>query len=106
MRKKDTFLKYIISLVLSLSVSPLCFSQQVFPVRVEGAIIPPYSFDLSVYAFDRSQDVMFVATLQDPVEPFRTIKFRLSVLNDGEEIMATDPNYNPPHHYFSLTLSY
>jgi tetratricopeptide (TPR) repeat protein len=85
-----------LSFILLISASSVLKAQQVFPVRVEGMIISPYSFDLSVYAFERSQDIMFVATLQDPVEPFRLIKFRLSILNNGQEIMATNPNFNPP----------
>ena len=85
-----------LSIALMISASSSLKAQQVFPVRVEGMIVGPYSFDLSVYAFERSQDIMFVATLQDPVEPFRLIKFRLSILNNGQEIMATDPNFNPP----------
>lgn len=71
-------------------------AQQIFPVHVNGVLIPPHSLTLSDYNFDRAQDIMFFLTLQDPVERNRRVKLRFTVLHNGTEILTTDPNYNPP----------
>ena len=71
-------------------------AQQIFPVNVEGMLMGPHSLVLSDYGFDRSEDILFIVTLQDPEEEFRLVKFNLTVSNDGQDILMTDPNYNPP----------
>ena len=80
----------------------LCFQnlygQQVYPVHVSGTLIPPYSLFLSDYSNDRAQDIMFNVMLNDPIEESRGVRFRLSIINNGQEIMFTDPNYLPPPH--------
>ena len=77
------------------------FAQQIYPVNLNGVIIPPYSVLLSDYANARSQDLMFTATLNDPVESNRQVYFRITVKHNGREIMQTDPNAAIP----PMTLS-
>ncbi|GJM36078.1 MAG: hypothetical protein DHS20C18_50790 [Saprospiraceae bacterium] len=71
-------------------------AQQIYPVQVNGMLIPPHSLVLSDYSFNRAQDVLFFLTLQDPVENSRMVKLRLTILHNGTEIITTNPNYNPP----------
>ncbi len=70
-------------------------AQTVFPVHVSGTLIPPHSLVLADYGGDRSQDIIFTVTLNDPVDVSRDIYFRITVKNNGREIMMTDPNYVP-----------
>ena len=71
------------------------FSQQVFPVSINGSLIPPHSSNLQDYSFDKSDDIMYMMTLIDPVEESRLVKFRLTVKNNGNPIIETNVNYNP-----------
>jgi hypothetical protein len=71
------------------------FGQDVFPVSVSGGIlIRPNSMVLSDYATDRAQDVMFTLLLRDPVELSRDVTLRLTIRNENNEILITDPNFN------------
>ncbi len=88
--------RHITVAFLLLLAHGLLRAQQVFPVSVSGNLVPPHSLVLSDYATTRTQDLSFMLTLNDPVEATRLVKFRLSIRQDGNEIMATNPNYNPP----------
>ena len=76
----------------------------VFPVQVrEFPLINPtlYLNDLSDMPFNAVRP-MFELTLRDPVESSRDVYFRISVRENGGEVMATNPNaVNLP----SFTLS-
>lgn len=71
-------------------------AQQVYPVQLTGFTIPPRSLDLSVYSFERSQDLSFTAQLNDPVEPFRDVRLNLTIENGNSIIYQTDPNFSAP----------
>ncbi len=91
MSKLHTF-----TIVLILSFIGNClFAQQVFPVNATAALLPPHSLVLSDYANERSQDMLFTVTLNDPVEPTRDVYFKLTVKHNGQDIMVTDPNFVP-----------
>ncbi len=83
----------IFLILLSVSLAQFTFGQQVFPVQLNGVLVPPNSLLLSDYAVDRAQDLMFTATLNDPVEVSRDINFRLTVKNSGREILKTNPGF-------------
>ena len=84
----------LILVLFCLSIQSL-WAQQVFPVKINGTWLPPYSSLLSDYAADKSQDLMFTVLLNDPVEVSRDVRFRLTIENDGREIMITNPNFLP-----------
>lgn len=67
-------------------------AQQVYPVNLSGVLIPPYSTHLSDYGSTSAQNLMFTATLNDPIESSRNVYFRLTIYNDGQELMQTNPN--------------
>ena len=71
-------------------------SGQVFPVTTTAMHIGPRSLDLSVYTNERSNDLVFTATLVDPVEPFRDVRLHLTIENNGQVVYTTDPNYSFP----------
>ncbi len=87
--------RLLLSITL-ISLNVLAIAQQVYPVQLNGILIPPHSLDLSVYAQERTQDLSFNAILNDPVEPFREVRLRLSVVNNGQELYVTDPNLAVP----------
>lgn len=70
-------------------------AQQVYPVTVNGVLIPPHSINLSDYANSRSADLFFNVQLNDPVEASVPVRFRLTVVNNGQEILQTDPSFLP-----------
>lgn len=72
------------------------FAQQVFPVLVNGSLVPPHSLAIEDYAFDKSEDIMFFVTLNDPIEQMRAVRFRLTIMSDGQDILVTNPNFLPP----------
>ena len=71
-------------------------AQQVFPVSTSGVLIPPNSLNLQDYANARGTDLFFTVSLNDPIETMVPVKFRLTVMHNGQDILVTDPNYNPP----------
>ena len=82
---------------LAAAVTTALQAQVVYPVALSGAGLPPArSLDLSVYALERAQDVMFTATLADPTEPRLDVKLRLSVEQGGQVLYRTDPNNGLP----------
>ncbi len=83
----------VISVLIFLLLTCSVFSQQIWPVQVTGALIPPRSLDLGVYGTDRSGDLFFNAMLNDPVEPTLQVQLQLSVEQNGQVIYQTDPNY-------------
>ena len=85
----------ILIFMLFCLISQSLWAQQIFPVRANGSWLPPYSFLLSDYAQDKSQDLMFTVMLNDPIEVSRDVRFRLTIENDGREIMVTNPNFLP-----------
>ncbi len=71
-------------------------AQQIFPVQVNGTILPPYSALLSDYAGPRASDLTYTLTLNDPIELSRNVYFRITIISNGQEIMASNPNFIPP----------
>jgi hypothetical protein len=67
-------------------------AQQIYPVALTGFLLPPHSLDLSVYGTLRTQDLVFNAVLNDPVEPFRDTRLKLYIENNGNTIYVSDPN--------------
>ncbi len=78
--------------VLLVIIGSKAIAQQIYPVNLNGVMIPPYSVLLSDYANARSQDLLFTATLNDPIEASRQVYFRITVKHNGRELMQTDPN--------------
>ncbi len=70
--------------------------QQVYPVNLTGIMIPPNSLDMSVYTQERTQDLIFNAILNDPVELYRDVKLRMTIRNNGQDLFVTDPNLAVP----------
>jgi hypothetical protein len=70
-------------------------SQQIYPVSINGVLIPPHSLSLNDYTNARASDLFFNVQLIDPVEAFVPIRFRLTIVNNGQEILQTDPSYLP-----------
>lgn len=85
-----------LAILLLLCTCGTLWAQQVYPVRVNATLVQPNSLVLSEYTFNRADDIMFVLTLTDPVEPTRLVRFRVTVLNEGNPVLVTDPNYAPP----------
>ncbi|MEP1780773.1 MAG: hypothetical protein ABJH72_00940, partial [Reichenbachiella sp.] len=99
-----------LSLVLLLVLSrwATCYGQ-LYPVDVNAVLIPPHSLTLTDYALEKSQDLMVNLTLNDPVEPFWDVRFRITVSNNGVDILQTNPGYQPAayrlNQYSTVTLS-
>lgn len=68
---------------------------QTFPVDANTVLIPPHSLTLADYQVEKSQDLMVNITLNDPIEPFWDVRFRITVSNNGTEILQTSPSYMP-----------
>lgn len=83
------------SLVFLLGWAAGLNAQHEYPVAVSGIATPPYSLNLEEYVAIRPEALSFFITLNDPVEPFREVYLRLAILHNGEEILFTDPNYQP-----------
>ena len=83
----------LLTFLFSFCFANAAFAQQVYPVSLTGLLIPPHSLDLSVYGTQRTQDLVFTASLNDPIEPFRGTRLRLYIENNGQTLYATDPNY-------------
>ncbi|KAA3639609.1 MAG: hypothetical protein DWQ02_03425, partial [Bacteroidetes bacterium] len=94
-------IKRILPILFVLFVIGEVVAQQVWPVQLTGAMIPPRSLDLGVYGADRPQDLFFNALLNDPVEPSLQVRLELSIERNGEVLYITDPNYLAP----PITLS-
>lgn len=94
-------IKRILPILFALFVIGDTMAQQVWPVQLTGAMIPPRSLDLGVYGTDRPQDLFFNAMLNDPVEPSLQVRLELSIERNGEVLYITDPNYVAP----PITLS-
>ncbi len=88
--------RLLAALFLAVLFSSSLFSQGVWPVQMTRLLIPPRSTDLSVYSFDRKDDLVFTATLVDPVEPFRDVRLNLTIENFSNVIWRTDPNAAVP----------
>lgn len=71
------------------------YSQQVYPVTISGSLLPPNSRSLYDYTTGVATDIMVIATLRDPIEISRVVKFKFTILHEGQEVMITNPNYNP-----------
>ncbi|MEM6317700.1 MAG: LamG-like jellyroll fold domain-containing protein [Bacteroidota bacterium] len=87
--------RFITFLLISFFVVSSMWAQKVFPVRINGSWLPPYSSNLSDYASIKSQDLMFTVLLNDPVEANRDVRFNITIENNGREIMTTSPNFLP-----------
>ncbi len=68
---------------------------QRYPVDANAILIPPYSLTLSDYAVERSQDLMIDVTLNDPIETSLDVRFRITISNNGTDILQTSPNFSP-----------
>ena len=68
---------------------------QTFPVEVNTVLIPPYSLTLADYQVEKSQDLMVNITLNDPIESFWDVRFRITISNNGTEILQTSPAFLP-----------
>lgn len=86
--------KYFFSLIISICIISIGEAQQVWPVQVTGALIPPHSINLGVYGADRAEDLTFNALLKDPVQASLQVRLSLSVEQNGRIIYQTDPNYS------------
>jgi len=93
--KMIQFSKEILLLSIFFISSVSVLAQQVYPVQVSGAMVPPRSLDLGVYGTDRAQDLFFNVTLNDPVKPVLDITLSLSIEQNGDIIYQTDPNFEP-----------
>ncbi|MGK0316965.1 MAG: hypothetical protein ACI86M_003203, partial [Saprospiraceae bacterium] len=82
-------------LILFFLFEALSIKAQVYPVQINGSMIGPNSLNLSDYSSLKSQDLMFFITLSDPVEATRMVKLKFSIVNNGQEVIMTSPNYNP-----------
>ncbi|MEM9527377.1 MAG: hypothetical protein AAGA31_12255, partial [Bacteroidota bacterium] len=81
----------LVSLLVLLSLGA-AIAQQVWPVQVSGALIPPRSLDLAVYGTDRPNDLLYSLLLNDPVRPSLQVQLRLSIEQGGEVIYQTVQN--------------
>ncbi len=88
--------RLLVIFLCSIYISETVEAQQVWPVRLTGAMIPPRSLDLDVYKVDRPQDLFFNATFNDPVRPSIDVRLKLSIERNGQVIYETDPNFSPP----------
>ncbi|MBC7884066.1 MAG: hypothetical protein H7X99_01225, partial [Saprospiraceae bacterium] len=89
----------VLLLMLFLAAS-IRVKAQTYPVQINGMMVGPNSLNLSDYSSLKSQDLMFFITLNDPVETTRLVRLRFSITNNGQEIIASNPNYSP----FPITL--
>ncbi|GEM_PF-5816050 len=80
----------MLALVLHISASA-----QTFSIDANAILIPPHSLTLADYQLEKSQDLMINLTLNDPVEPFWDVKFRLTISNNGSDILQTKPGFAP-----------
>ena len=87
--------KHLITLCAFLAGIPL-WSQQLFPVQVNGVLVPPRALNINVYSTDRSQDLTYFATLVDRDEPFLDVRLRVTIESSGRVIYRTDPNFKGP----------
>ncbi len=92
MNRKLLLATYFI--LLGLLRSSLVFAQT-YPIDAQAILIPPYSLDLSSYQVDQSQNLMLNLTLNDPTEPFWDVRLRLTISNNGTEILQTSPGFDP-----------
>lgn len=84
---------FVILLIQLIFCSLQIKGQTAFPVQATGVLIPPHSLLLSDYRMMKSQDIMYTVTLNDPVEASRDVYFRITIRNNGRDIMMTDPNF-------------
>lgn len=85
----------LLKIFLLVCIGPFLQAQQGSSVSVTGALLPPQSLDLSVYGTDRTQDLFFSATLNDPTLAAVQARLHLSVEQNGKVIYQTDPNFLP-----------
>jgi len=96
-----TIIRRALSILFLVFTSIHLFGQQVWPVQVTGFMIPPRSLDLGVYTMERSQDLGFNVTLNDPIQASLPVQLSLSIENNNNLIYKTDPNFSGPN----ITLS-
>lgn len=72
-------------------------AQARWPVTGMGILEPPVSAFLADYYGAQADQLNFSIVLEDPVEPFRMVFFRLSIRSNGTEILHSPPNggYSP-----------
>ena len=68
---------------------------QLFPIDANAVLIPPHSLQLGDYQLEKSQDFMVNLTMNDPVEPFWDTKLRVTISNNGVDILQTIPGFTP-----------
>ncbi|MBK8298045.1 MAG: hypothetical protein IPK91_12360 [Saprospiraceae bacterium] len=85
--------KFILSSIISILIVTGIQSQQIWPVQVNGSMLPPHSLDLKVYTTDRIEDLIFNVILMDPVEEMLEVKPVLSIEQNGNVIYQTDMNF-------------
>jgi len=85
--------RFIITAVISIGYLITSMAQQVWPIKVTGALVPPHSLNLGVYGAERTQDLTFNAILIDPVQASLQVRLSLSIEQNGNVIYQTDPNY-------------
>ncbi len=85
--------KNILTILFLVFTSIHLLGQQVWPVQITGSMIPPRSLDLGVYSLERSQDLSFNVTLNDPVQASLPVQLRLTIESNNQVIYKTDPNF-------------
>ena len=84
---------YLIILTWIIVAQGVTMGQQKYPVRVMGYMTGPFTLNLSDYGGDLADNIMLDVELQDPEQGLtREIKFRVTVLNNGNEVMYTNPS--------------
>ena len=68
---------------------------QIFPVDANAVLIPPNSIQLADYTLEKSQDLVINLTLNDPVEAFLDVRLRVTISNNGVDILETNPGFMP-----------
>ena len=60
-----------------------------------AVLIPPNSIQLADYTLEKSQDLVINLTLNDPVEAFLDVRLRVTISNNGVDILETNPGFMP-----------
>ena len=76
-------------------LAPFSLWAQTFPIDANTVLVPPYTLELSDYQVEKSQDLMVNITLNDPIEAFWDVRFRITVSNNGTDILQTSPSFQP-----------
>ena len=67
---------------------------QVFPVNVQGQLIPPNSLKYGDYFETRGNDVIYTVTLNDPERETVQVRYRLTIRNNNSVVLFTKKQLN------------